>query len=379
MASKDLYEVLKVGRTATQDEIKKAYRRLALEVHPDRNPSADAEERFKQLSAAYSILGDPDKRARYDQFGEAGVGQGAGSPFDMSMFEEIFGSFGGGGIEDLFQQMFGGRSGRGAGRRAARGRDLHYRLEIGFEESSFGTEMTLRVPRSESCDDCSGTGAVDGALETCETCGGVGRVAYRHGFMQIQRTCPACEGAGRTIADPCTACRGRGRVTKERTVKVRVPAGVNEGMRVRVRGEGEGGARGGPPGDLFVDISVRPHEIFQRDGADVHSEMAVPFTDLVLGTSLEAPTVHGPVPVEIEARTAPGTTIRLKGQGIAHLDRRGRGDHVLHLVARPPRKISSEERELWERLRELELEHAGHDGEERTLFDKVKDFLGGER
>ncbi|UCF68842.1 MAG: molecular chaperone DnaJ [Acidobacteriota bacterium] len=389
MAGKDYYNVLGVERDASADQVKKAYRRRALELHPDRNPDrADAEERFKELSEAYAVLSDPQQRARYDRFGEAGLGNG-GVAFDPSVFEDVFGSFGFGGLEDLFAQFFGGAAGRArTATRARRGADLRYRLEIGFEEAAFGTELKIRVPRSETCPGCHGSGAAEQGLVTCSTCGGQGRVAYQHGFMQIARTCPACRGRGQEIRHPCEECRGRGRIDAERTVKVRVPAGVDNGTHVRIQGGGEGGASGGPAGDLYVEIGVRPHERFHRDGADVHDQVQVGFSELVLGGSVDVQTLHGQKTVEIEAGTEPGTVIRLRGEGIPLLGRHGRGDHLVHLIARPPRKLPRQERELWESLRELEQARlraersrdaeSAKTSEGRGLFDKVKDIFGGE-
>ncbi|RMG45264.1 MAG: molecular chaperone DnaJ [Acidobacteria bacterium] len=379
---RDYYEILGVARDATPEEIKKAYRRRALELHPDRNPDRkDAEERFKELSEAYAVLSDPEKRARYDRYGHAGLGQGP--TIDPDMFRDVFGSFGFGGLEDIFAEFFGGMGSARRGPRARAGADLRYRLEIDFEEAAFGTEVKIRVPRSESCPRCRGTGAAAGGIVSCPTCGGAGRIAIRHGFMQVVRTCPNCRGEGQTVRRPCGECGGEGRITAERTVSVRVPPGVDTGTRLRVAGEGEGGEWGGPPGDLYVDIEVRPHERFRRRGADVLDEVEVSFADLVLGCTLEVPTVHGPREVTVEPGTEPGTTIRLRGEGLPRLDRRGRGDHVVRLAARPPRELTAEERRLWERLREIERERSGGDRRrprsgDRGLFEKMKDLLSGD-
>lgn len=383
--SKDYYEILGVSRDASQEEVKKAYRLLALKFHPDRNPDAgDAEERFKEAAEAYSVLGDPEKRARYDRFGEAAFN--GGPRVDPSIFEDIFGAGGFGGLEDLFASMFGGGfAGGGRGRsHGRRGADLRYRLEIDFEEAARGTEVKMRIPRSEACPACQGSGAAPGGVATCPGCGGRGQVAYSHGFVQIARTCPQCRGRGRIVRQPCEECHGQGRIRAERTVKVRVPAGVDDGMRLRVAQEGEGGDEGGPSGDLYVDISVREHERFVRQGADVHSELVVGFPDLVLGGTFEVETLDGPKKVEIPSGTLPGATARLKGEGVPHLDRGGRGDHIVHLEARPPRKPSAEEKQLWRRLREIQeeaggaeqhLEAGGREG--RSLFERLKEFING--
>ncbi len=380
MSKRDFYDVLGVSREASQDEIKKAYRKRALDLHPDRNPDRhDAEEHFKELTEAYAVLGDPQKRARYDQFGPEGVGGGPG-PFgaDPSIFNDVFGGAGGlGGLESLFEQFFGagvfGGAASSNGPRA--GANQGYELQIEFEEAAFGTEVKIRLPRTESCPGCSGSGAASGGLVTCRTCRGSGRVAARMGFMQIAQTCPTCAGRGRTIDKPCAECHGAARIQTERTVKVRVPAGVDEGTRLRIAGEGHGGALGGPPGDLFVDITVKPHARFVRHGVDVHAELAVGLPDLALGGTFAVSTLHGEETVELPAGTEPGHEIRLKGKGVVRLGRRGHGDHVLHVVAHPPRKLSAEQRAHWEALRRLQ---SPDDVQGKGLFERVKDFLGGD-
>jgi molecular chaperone DnaJ len=380
---RDYYEVLGVPRGAGAEELKKAYRRRALEVHPDRNPGdPHAEERFKELTEAYSVLGDPARRARYDSGGFEAV---AGTPgFDPSIFEGIFGSQGFGSLDELFEQFFGGGAPgtRGAGPR--RGDDLRYGLEIPLEEAAAGTDVKLRLPRQESCPRCEGTGAAPGGLSTCGTCHGRGSVVARVGFVQFAQSCPACAGRGRTVRKRCSECDGAGRISTERTVRVRIPPGVDDKTRVRVAGEGDGGYAGGPPGDLYVDIAVRPHATYARDGADIHATLEVGFSDLVLGGSFEVPTLHGPETVEIEPGTPPGRTIVLRGRGVPRLGRSGRGNHVVHVAARPPDSLSPRERELWQELHELERTRraapsAPGDPEDRNLFERVKDFLGGER
>ncbi|GAB4375541.1 MAG: molecular chaperone DnaJ [Acidobacteriota bacterium] len=381
MTTKDYYEILGVSRDASPDEIKRAYRRLAMELHPDRNPDRhDAEERFKELSEAYAVLSDPDKRRRYDRFGPDGV-RGAGPTIDPSIFEEIFGGRTGfGGLEDLFESLFGaGRPGGTSRTRARRGDSLIYRLEIDFDEAVRGTEVKLRIPRSVSCDACEGSGAAPGGIEPCRTCRGMGQVVSQVGFMRIAQTCPACGGRRHVVRRPCTECGGSGRREVERPVTVKVPAGVDTGTRLRIRGEGEGGWRGGPPGDLFVEISVRPHENLARDGADVHSQLEVSFADLVLGTECEVPGLDGPETVRVPPGTEPGTTIRLKGRGIPRLGGRGRGDHIVHVVARPPARLDRRERELWQQLRELEKERRERAGEgDGGLLGRVRDMFGGD-
>ncbi|MCE5247167.1 MAG: molecular chaperone DnaJ [Candidatus Polarisedimenticolia bacterium] len=379
--NKDFYAILGVERDVSPEELKKAFRRKALELHPDRNRDrADAEEQFKRLNEAYSVLSDPDKRARYDRFGVEGVsGNGGYGHVDPSVFQDIFGG-GFGGLEDLFASVFGGGEMFGGGRNASSGArggaDLRYALEIDFKEAVFGTEVKLRLPRRETCKTCSGGGAAPGGLATCRTCRGAGRVASRMGFMQIAQTCPRCGGRGQTVERPCADCGGAGRVQSERTVAVRVPAGIDDGMRLRVAGEGDGGVMGGPPGDLYVDVAVRPHEAFVRDGADVHSELRVSFSDLALGGSFDVETVHGAETVDLPAGTEPGSEMRLKGKGVPRLGRRGQGDHVLHVVAKAPKKLGADERKLWEALRVLE--RGGTNGADKSILDRVKELIGGE-
>jgi molecular chaperone DnaJ len=387
VSNNDYYEILGVSRDASADEIKKAYRKKALELHPDRNPDRDdAEDRFKELSEAYAVLSDPDKRQRYDRFGAAGLGGRPG--FDPSDFQDIFGGAGFGGIEDLFESLFGGggrRGGRAAGPR--RGASMRYNLEIDFEEAAFGTEVPIRVPRTEECDTCDGSGAAPGGMDVCGTCRGTGQVVSQMGFMRIAQTCPGCAGRGRRITKPCSSCEGQGVVAQERTVTVRIPPGVDDGTRLRLHGEGDAGTGGGPPGDLFVDIGVRPHAFLTRDGADVHSELELTFADLVLGVSTTVESLEGDEEVQVAAGTDPGTALRLRGRGIPKLRGRGRGDHVVHLVARAPRGPKGREKELWEELRSLSerpeprrsskrKRREGDDDE--GFFDRVKDFLSGE-
>lgn len=368
--------MLGVPKDASPEDIKKAYRKLAMELHPDRNPDrADAEERFKELSAAYAVLGNPEKRARYDSGVEDGA---AGVGFDPGMFEEIFGSFGfGGGFEDLFSSLFGGGGGRSrSGPR--RGADLRYPLEIAFEEAVFGTEARIRIPKSETCSGCQGSGAAPGGIVSCESCRGSGQTVYRHGFLQVARPCGACGGAGRVIRERCATCAGEGRRRTERTVTVKVPPGVDNGIRLRLAGEGDGGVLGGPPGDLFVDIGVKNHPQFVRDNADIHADLEVNLSDLVLGGTFSVATIHGPSQVDLAPGTAPGSTITLKGQGAPKLGRSTRGHHILHVVPRMPRKLSARERELWEGLRAAESGREAAKGSEKNLFDRVKDLLGGD-
>lgn len=370
-ARRDYYEVLGVRRDAEVAEIKKAYRKIAVQDHPDRNPgNAEAEERFKAAAEAYAVLSDPDKRARYDRFGHAGVG-GAGSPFQGGFDPSVFGDF-----ADVLGDLFGfGGGGRRRGRAPSRGADLRYDLTLSFEEAAFGTTETLRIPRLERCDDCSGTGSAGNAApQVCSACAGRGQVRFTQGFLTVARTCPQCGGEGRTISDPCPACRGEGLVERDRSLEVRVPAGVDHGSRLRLASEGEHGRLGGPAGDLYVVLRVEPHERFERNGTDVLSEEAIGYPQAVLGTTLEVDTLHGPTALEVPPGTRSGTELRLRGQGIERLGRpAGRGDHVVRLEVRVPhpRELSEEEAELLRKLAET----SGQQVKGRVL-DKMKKMFG---
>lgn len=372
-ARRDYYEVLGVQRDAAVAEIKKAYRKIAVQEHPDRNPgNAEAEERFKAAAEAYAVLSDADKRARYDRFGHAGVG-GAGSPFQGGFDPSVFGDFADV-LGDLFG--FGGAGGRRRGGRGpSRGADLRYDLTLSFEEAAFGTTETLRIPRLERCDDCSGSGSAGSAApKVCSACAGRGQVRFTQGFLTVARTCPQCAGEGVTITDPCPACRGEGLVERDRSLEVRVPAGVDHGSRLRLAGEGEHGRLGGPAGDLYVVLRVEPHERFERSGTDVLAEESVGYAQAVLGATIEVDTLHGPQPLEVPPGTRSGTELRLRGQGIERLGRpAGRGDHVARLEVRVPhpRELGEEEGELLRKLAEI----SGQPVRERVR-DKVKKMFG---
>ena len=363
---RDYYEVLGVARDADAQEIKKAYRKLAVTYHPDRNPDKpDAEEKFKEAAEAYAVLSDSDKRARYDRFGHAGLGGAPGAGFDP--FSDL---------SDLFGEVFGFGRRRGGGPRAERGADLRYDLAISFEEAAFGTEKTLRIPRLETCPDCTGSGSAGGkAPSVCTACGGQGQVRFSQGFFTVARTCPQCQGEGRIVTDPCRTCHGEGRVEKEKNVTVKIPPGVDTGLRLRVTNEGEHGRRGGPTGDLYVVLAVEPHPSFVRQGADVHSELSLSYPQAVLGASLEVPTLHGEVALEVPPGTPHGHQFRLRSKGVERLDGGGRGDHVLHVeVAVPkPRELSDEERDLLRRLAEIQGTEVRDGGKMRRA---VKQFFG---
>jgi molecular chaperone DnaJ len=370
MAKRDYYEVLAIARTASQQEIKSAYRKIAVRDHPDKNPGdKEAEERFKEAAEAYAVLSDADKRARYDRFGHQGVsGVGAGG-FDPTIFADFSDILG-----DLFG--FGGFSGRRSGSGATRGADLRYDLTLTFEEAAFGTETALRIPRLESCPQCSGTGSANGAPPTaCSACGGRGQVRFTQGFFTVARTCPQCQGEGRMISDPCKECRGEGRVERERSITVKIPAGVDTGARLRLSSEGEHGRRGGPPGDLYVVLQVRPHKHFRRDGSTVLSRMSISYPQAVLGTTVEVDTLRGKTPLDVPAGTPHGRDFRLRGQGIDRLDGGGRGDHLVTMEVEVPhpRELSEEEAQILRRLAEL----GGYPvKEEKTVLDRVKNLFG---
>jgi molecular chaperone DnaJ len=367
LAERDYYEILEVSREASSEELKKAYRRLAVRHHPDRNPGDKAaEEKFKEAAEAYAVLSDPAKRARYDQFGRAGVtGQPGFSGFDSDAFAD----FG-----DILGNIFGFGSMFGGGRRGPRaGQDLRYDLELEFEQAAAGLEIPIRIPRLERCGTCKGTGAEgkDG-VKTCPTCRGRGQVAFQQGFFTIARTCGTCGGSGQRIVKPCGTCAGQGRVRAERSITVRVPAGVDDGMRLRISGEGEASPDGGPTGDLYVVLHVKEHPVFRREGAQLHVDLTVSAAQAALGTTVNVPLLAGgSQELDIEPGTQSGTVARLRGKGLPSLERSGRGDlHVTIRVAVPTR-LTPEQRELYEKLAALD----GLETPERGLFDRVKDIF----
>ena len=367
---RDYYEVLGIERQASAREIKSAYRRLAVQNHPDRNPGdANAEGRFKEAAEAYAELSDPQKRQRYDQFGHQGVaGTGGFDPEVFGDFADILGDFFGFGFSD----MFGGGRRRG-GRQP--GADLRYELRLTLEEAAFGLEKTLEIPRLEVCESCSGTGSRDGAAPaSCSACSGRGQVRFSQGFFTVARTCPQCRGEGTVISDPCDECRGHGLTKRRRSIELRIPPGVDTGTRLRLQGEGEHGRGGGPQGDLFVDVRVRPHKRFERRGADVLSAVTATFSQAVLGGQVEVETLHGPESLDIPPGTQDGSDFRLRGKGIQRLDGAGRGDHVavVRLAVPHARDLDEEQVELLRQLAEL-------DGVEiregRKVLDRVRDLF----
>ena len=380
MSQRDYYEILGVSRTVTETELKSAYRKLAREHHPDRNPDdKTAEEKFKEAAEAYGILADPEKRGLYDRFGHAGVksAPGGGSPFDPTVFSE-FGDF-----ADILGSMFGfgGDSRRRAG--PHRGSDLRYDLEIAFEEAASGLETTIQIPRQENCDTCKGTGAAAGSAPSmCPQCKGQGQVRFQQGFFTVARTCPQCRGGGRVISKPCQPCGGTGRVNKSRKLTVKIPAGIAHGQQLRLQGEGESGVGGGPAGHLYVVIHVRDHKFFRRDGANLFCEIPVNFTTLALGGEIEVPTLNGPENVKVPEGTDTGTTLRIKGKGMPDISGRGHGDLFATVQAHTPRKLTKDQRHLLEQLAKAlpseRFQPRAHEEEreERNLFDRVKDMFG---
>lgn len=366
MPDDDYYRVLGVERDATPDEIKKAYRKLALRHHPDKNPGdKDAEEKFKAAAEAYAVLSDAEKRRRYDAFGKSGVGGAGGfQGFDQEVFSDFSDILG-----DLFGfgGAFGGRRRRGP----ARGRDLRFDLEIDFEEAVGGVETKIRVPRLDPCETCKGSGAAPGGVETCAECAGRGQVAFQQGFFTLARPCGACGGTGKRISDPCTACGGQARVRAERTVVVRIPAGVDEGMQLRVAGEGEAAAGGGVPGDLYVVLRVREHEFFRREDLDLICDLPISFSQAALGCEVEVETLDGTQNLKVPAGTQAGTRFRLRGKGIPSLDGRGTGHLYVVAQVHTPVSLSPEQRELFEKLADIE----GDVVADRSLFDRVKDIF----
>ncbi|WP_047541459.1 molecular chaperone DnaJ [Methylotenera versatilis] len=371
---KDYYEVLGVNKDASEEEIKKSYRKLAMKYHPDRNPdNPNAEEHFKEAKEAYEMLSDDQKRAAYDQYGHAGVEQGAGA-----------GGFGGAGFGDAFGDIFGdifggGRQGGGQRNNVYRGADLRYNMEISLEDAAKGTETKIRIPVQAACETCKGTGAKTGKSPvTCSTCGGHGQVRMQQGFFSVQQTCPKCHGSGKIIKDEdkCGTCHGAGRQKINKTLSVKIPAGVDEGDRIRLTGEGEAGVNGGPTGDLYVVVHLKQHEIFQRDGGNLHCEMPISFSTAAIGGEIEVPTLGGSAKMKIPAETQTGGVFRLKGKGIKPLRQSEAGDLMVHVVVETPVKLTEKQKEL---LREFEIstqaDSGKHSPRNKSWMDKVKGFF----
>lgn len=370
MSKRDYYEILGVSKTAGDPELKSAFRKLAMQCHPDRHPGdKEAEAKFKELNEAYQVLSDEQKRAAYDRYGHQAFENGGGQQGPE------FSDF----MSDIFDSFFG--DARRGGPRGANGRergaDLRYNLEIGLEDAYAGKNASIRVPTSVSCEVCSGTGAKPGSKSRqCPTCGGHGRVRANQGFFSVERTCPTCGGRGEIIDDPCKNCQGAGRVTRERTLSVNIPAGVEDGTRIRLAGEGEAGLRGGPAGDLYIFLSIKPHAIFQRDGADLFCRVPLGLTSAALGGEIEVPTLTGEqARVKIPEGTQTGKQFRLKGKGMSILRSREMGDLYIQVLIETPQKLTARQREL---LLEFERESSGATHPEAAgFFGRVKEFLGG--
>jgi molecular chaperone DnaJ len=374
VSKRDYYEVLGVSRSASADELKKAYRKLAMQYHPDRNPGDQkAEHAFREINEAYEILKDEQKRAAYDRYGHRAFEQGGmgGGGMGGGGFDFEFAS----GFSDIFEEMFGAfAGGRGAGQGTLRGADLRYNMSISLEEAFAGLKTAIEVPSSVPCEACKGTGGRNGAEPvTCSTCRGAGKIRMQQGFFTVERTCPVCHGQGRVIKDPCPTCKGTGRVQKAKTLQVAIPAGVEEDTRIRLSGEGEAGLRGAPPGDLYIFLSIKPHRIFQREGADIHCTVPIPMTTAALGGSVEVPSIDGGrIAIDIPRGTQTGAQFRQKGKGMSVLRSPARGDMFVRVAVETPVKLSKRQEEL---LREFAAE-AGeeHSPESSGFFRKVKEF-----
>jgi len=364
--------VLGVTRTASEQEIKSSYRKLAMQYHPDRNPgNPEAEDKFKECSEAYSVLIDGEKRARYDQFGHAGLGNGGFGGFDPNAFTDFSDVFG-----DLFSDFFGVNVGGGSRRgRAQKGEDSRADLTLTFEEAAFGKKAEVRVRRYESCDQCRGSGAAPGkGPVTCSTCGGRGQVRYQQGFFSMTRTCPTCHGGGRVVSDPCTRCKGEGRQARERTIEVTVPPGVEDGTRMRYQEQGNSGGSGGPAGDLYVVLHVKPHAFFEREGKDLFCSVPISFSQAALGAEIVIPTLDGEYKLKVPEGTQSGTMLRVRGKGVPSIRGGGKGDLHVQVRVQTPGKLTRRQREL---LTELGGTSAiENQPEPRSLFEKVKEIFG---
>jgi molecular chaperone DnaJ len=372
MAKRDYYEVLGVNRDADDETLKKAYRRLAMKWHPDRNPdNPKAEEHFKEAKEAYEVLSDDHRRAAYDQYGHAGVDPGVAAGAGAAGFGNFADAFG-----DIFGDIFGAGRSRGG---VYRGADLRYNLEITLEEAARGTDTKIRIPTQAECETCHGSGARPGTQpQTCPTCDGHGQVRMQQGFFSIQQTCPQCHGTGRVVKTPCTDCGGAGRVKKHKTLSIKIPAGVDEGDRIRLAAEGEPGANGGPPGDLYVVMHLKPHPVFERDKSDLHCRMPISFATAALGGEIEIPTLDGHARIRIPPETQAGKVFRLRGKGL-HSVRGGQvGDLHCHVVVETPISLTARQKELLQEFEAISQKHPErHNPQAKGWFDKVKEFFGG--
>ena len=370
MSKEDFYKVLEVARNASDKEIKKAYRRLAMKYHPDRNSdNPDAEEKFKAIQEAYAILSDEQKRAAYDQFGHAGVDQSMGGGHQQGdSFSDVFG--------DVFGDIFGGGGGGGRRSQVTRGADLRYNLDLSLEDAVSGLETKIKVPTSISCDGCKGTGSKSAGSTICTSCGGHGQVRMQQGMFSVQQTCPTCRGSGSVIKDPCGKCRGTGKTKDQKTLSVKIPAGVDTGDRIRLGGEGEAGDHGGPSGDLYVQVNVREHPIFSREGANLYCDMPISFATATLGGELEVPTLNGKVKLKIPAETQTGKLFRLRGKGVKPVRGGPVGDLMCRITVETPINLTAEQKKLIEQL-EKSFKTGGtrHNPQENSWLDGVKSFF----
>ncbi|MCM3183163.1 molecular chaperone DnaJ [Priestia megaterium] len=376
MSKRDYYEVLGISKSATKDEIKKAYRKLSKQYHPDINKAADAADKFKEVKEAYEVLSDDQKKAQYDQFGHTDPNQGFGG------FGGGGSDFGGFGFEDIFSSIFGGGGRRRDPNAPRQGADLQYTMTLSFEEAVFGKETTIEIPREETCETCHGSGAKPGTkVDTCSHCNGSGQLNVEQntpfGRVVNRRACHHCNGTGKIIKDKCATCHGDGKVTKRRKINVKIPAGVDDGQQLRVSSQGEPGVNGGPPGDLYVVFHVRTHEFFERDGDDIYCEMPLTFAQAALGDEVEVPTLHGKVKLKIPAGTQTGTKFRLKGKGVANVRGYGQGDQHIHVRVVTPTKISEKQKQLLREFAELSGQEAV-DEQHDSFFAKVKRAIKGE-
>ncbi|HYD82275.1 MAG TPA: molecular chaperone DnaJ [Paucimonas sp.] len=374
MAKRDYYEVLGVAKNASEDEIKKAYRKLAMKYHPDRNPdSKNAEEKFKEAKEAYEMLSDAQKRDAYDRYGHAGVDPNMGGAGGFGAGAGGFGDA----FSDIFGDIFGGARGRSSGPQVYRGADLRYNLEISLEQAAHGFDTTIRVPSWDECDTCHGSGAKPGTSPTtCTTCHGQGTVRMQQGFFSIQQTCHKCHGTGKIIPTPCPSCGGAGRIKRNKTLEVKIPAGIDDGMRIRSSGNGEPGMNGGPPGDLYVEIHIKQHEVFQRDGDDLHCEVPISFAKAALGGEVEVPTLNGKATFALPEGTQSGKTFRLRGKGIKGLRSGYAGDLFCHVTVETPVKLTEKQKDLLREFEKLTVEGGSkHSPQSKSWKDKVKEFF----
>ena len=378
MAKRDFYEVLGVPKNASDEEIKKAYRKLAMKHHPDRNQGDSAkaaEEKFKEAKEAYEMLSDPQKKAAYDQYGHAGVDPnmrgpgGAGGAEGFAGFGDAFG--------DIFGDIFGGQRRGGGGRQVYRGADLSYAMEISLEEAANGKESQIRIPSWDDCDTCKGTGAKPGtSVKTCTTCHGQGQVQMRQGFFSVQQTCPHCHGTGKIIPEPCTACSGQGKIKKQKTLEIKIPAGIDDGQRIRSTGNGEPGQNGGPSGDLYIEVRLRKHDIFEREGDDLHCQVPVSMTTAALGGEIDVPTLQGKATIDLPEGTQSGKTFRLRGKGVKGVRSSYPGDLYCHVAVETPVKLTEHQRKLLKELDES-FKKGGHkhSPNDKGWFEKAKSFF----